>query len=251
MFLVVDGLEFKYKSKEILKNISFKLEREELVAILGNNGAGKSTLLKCICKILKPNKGVILIDNFNLNKLSIKEISKKIGYIAQKNYPCNMTVFDYLLLGRKPHINWNVGERDIKIVEDIIKMLNLEDYALKNLNELSGGEQQKIIIGRALVQEPEILLLDEPTNNLDLRNQLEIMNIIKNLTKKRNILTITVLHDLNLALRYCDKYILMKDGKIYGYGNKKIINENSIKEVYGVNATIKNIDNIPIVIPFL
>lgn len=160
-----------------------------------------------------------------------------------------MTVFDTVLLGRKPHIKWEITDRDIEITYKVLKLLNLEDYALRYTNELSGGELQKVIIARALVQEPQILLLDEPTNNLDLKNQLEVMKIIRDISKSQNIASIVVMHDLNLALRYSDKFIMLKDGKIFAEGDRSIINPENIKAVYGVNAFVENIRGIPVVIP--
>ena len=249
MILSVDGVEFAYKSRQILNNIKFEVKRGEVVSILGVNGAGKSTLLKCINKILKPKRGTILIDNFDINNLDGYELAKKVGYVPQRAERNYMTVFDAVLLGRKPHIKWEVSDRDIEITHKVLKLLNLEGYALRYTNELSGGELQKVIIARALVQEPQILLLDEPTNNLDLKNQLEVMKIIRDISKSQNIASIVVMHDLNLALRYSDKFIMLKNGVIYAEGGKEIINPENIKAVYGVDAYVENVKGIPVVIP--
>ena len=249
MILSVDGVEFAYRSRKVLNNIKFEVKRGEVVSILGVNGAGKSTLLKCINKILKPKRGTILIDNFDINQLDSLELAKKVGYVPQRAEGNYMTVFDAVLLGRKPHIKWEVSDRDIEITHKVLKLLNLEDYALRYTNELSGGELQKVIIARALVQEPQILLLDEPTNNLDLKNQLEVMRIIRDISKSQNIASIVVMHDLNLALRYSDKFIMLKDGVIYAEGGKEIINPENIRAVYGVDAYIENVKGIPVVVP--
>ncbi|AAB98070.1 ferric enterobactin transport ATP-binding protein [Methanocaldococcus jannaschii DSM 2661] len=249
MILSVDGVEFAYKSRQILNNIKFEVKRGEVVSILGVNGAGKSTLLKCINKILKPKRGTILIDNFDIKNLDNLELAKKVGYVPQRAEGNYMTVFDAVLLGRKPHIKWEVSDRDIEITHKVLKLLNLEDYALRYTNELSGGELQKVIIARALVQEPQILLLDEPTNNLDLKNQLEVMKIIMDISKSQNIASIVVMHDLNLALRYSDKFIMLKDGVIYAEGGREVINPENIKAVYGVDAYIENVRGIPVVVP--
>ena len=249
MILSVDGVEFAYKSRQILNNIKFEVKRGEVISILGVNGAGKSTLLKCINKILKPKRGTILIDNFDINQLDNLELAKKVGYVPQRAEGNYMTVFDAVLLGRKPHIKWEVSDRDIEITYKVLKLLNLEDYALRYTNELSGGELQKVIIARALVQEPQILLLDEPTNNLDLKNQLEVMRIVREVSKSQNIASIVVMHDLNLALRYSDKFIMLKNGVIYAEGGKEIINPENIRAVYGVDAYVENVKGIPVVIP--
>ncbi|WP_292460914.1 ABC transporter ATP-binding protein [Methanothermococcus sp.] len=249
MILSVDGVEFAYKSRKILNNIKFEVKKGEVVSILGINGAGKSTLLKCINKILKPKRGTILIDNFDINKLDNYVLAKRVGYVPQRAEGNYMTVFDAVLLGRKPHIKWEVSERDIELTHKVLKLMNLEDYALRYTNELSGGELQKVIIARALVQEPQILLIDEPTNNLDLKNQLEVMRIVRDILKSQNIASIVVMHDLNLALRFSDKFIMLKDGKIFAEGGKEVISPENIEEVYGVRVHVDEYKGIPIVVP--
>jgi len=249
MILSIDGVEFWYKSKKILENVTCKIRRGSVVSILGVNGAGKSTLLKCINKILKPKKGTILIENINIKDMDELEIAKKIGYVPQNSHGNFLNVFDAVLLGRKPYIKWDITDRDIKITYEVLKMLELEEYALRYTNELSGGELQKVIIARALVQEPEILLLDEPTNNLDLKNQIEVMNLIRNISLAKNIVSIVVMHDLNIALRYSDKFIMLKDGKIFAEGGKEVIEPHNIKEVYGVDVYIGEINGIPVIVP--
>ncbi|NPA63290.1 MAG: ABC transporter ATP-binding protein [Methanococci archaeon] len=249
MILSVDGVEFHYKSRKILNGIKFSVNRGEIVSILGINGAGKSTLLKCINKILKPRRGTILIDNFDINNLNSYELAKRVGYVPQRASGNYMTVFDMILLGRKPHIKWDVSERDIEITYKILKLLNLEDYALRYTNELSGGELQKAVIARALVQEPQVLLLDEPTNNLDPKNQLEVMRTIRDISKSENIASIVVMHDLNLALRYSDKFIMLKEGKIYAEGDHNIITPENIKAVYGIDVYVEEVRGIKVVVP--
>lgn len=249
MILSIDGVEFSYRSRNVLNNITCKIKRGEVVSILGVNGAGKSTLLKCINKILKPKRGTILIENTNIKDIKGSEIGKKIGYVPQRSNGNYMTVFDFVLLGRKPYIKWDVTDKDIEITNEVLKMINFEEYALRYTNELSGGELQKAIVARALVQEPKILLLDEPTNNLDLKNQIEVMNIIRHISSTKNIATIAVMHDLNTALMYSDKFIMLKDGKIFVEGGKEIINPKNIKEVYGVDVHIGEINGVQVIVP--
>jgi iron complex transport system ATP-binding protein len=248
MIVSVDNIYFSYNSKDVLKNLKFEVNRGEVVSILGVNGAGKSTLLKCINRMLKPKRGTILVDNFNLNKLNSEEIAKKMAYVSQSVHSNYITVFDAVLLGRKPHIKWEVSKKDIEITGNILKLMNLEEDALRYTRELSGGELQKVALARALVQEPQILLLDEPTNNLDLKNQMEVMRIIRNISKSQNIASIVVMHDLNLTLRFADKFIMLKDGMIYSKGDSSIINSENINEVYNVNAYVDNYNGIPIVV---
>lgn len=158
-------------------------------------------------------------------------------------------------MGRKPHIKWDISEKDLEIVQKILEILELEEFALKYLDELSGGELQKAFIARALAQEPQILLLDEPTNNLDLKNQIEVMRIIKEIVKNNNIfsivvLSIVVLHDINLALRFSDKFLLLKNGAIFAYGEMEIITSENISSVYDIPVAIEMIGDIPMVVPF-
>ena len=169
MILSVNNIDFSYNGKNVLKNVKFTVKKGEVVSILGVNGAGKSTLLKCINRMLKPKKGTILVDNFNLNKLNGGEIAKKMAYVSQMVFGNYITVFDAVLLGRKPHIKWDVSKKDLEITGKVLELMHLEENALRYTKELSGGELQKVVIARALVQEPQILLLDEPTNNLDLK----------------------------------------------------------------------------------
>ena len=248
MILKVDGVEFSYNSTPILKGINFEIKKGEITTILGPNGAGKSTLLKCINGFLKPKNGIIMIENFTIESLSVSEISKKIGYVPQSNNGNFMTVFDTVLLGRKPYIKWRPSEIDFKLVEETLKLIGVEDIALKRTNELSGGELQKVILARALVQKPKMLFLDEPTNNLDIKNQLEVMQIISKITHEKGIASIIVMHEINLALRYSDKFIAMKDGTIYAQG-KEIIEPQLIKEIYGINAIVEKINGFPFIIP--
>jgi iron complex transport system ATP-binding protein len=177
MILSVDGVEFRYPSHLVLKDVKFEVDNGDCLAILGTNGVGKSTLLKCINKILKPQQGVITIEKDEVFKLSRREVAQRIGYVSQRHEGGRFTVFDAIILGRKPHITWDVTARDMEIVNRIIKILGLEEFSLRFIDELSGGELQKVVIARALAQEPRVLLLDEPTSNLDLRNQLDDSDI--------------------------------------------------------------------------
>ncbi len=249
MMLEVDGVEFSYDSVAVLKEVRFEVEGGEVVAILGPNGAGKSTLLKCISGILKPRKGLVMVEGSPLESLGPQELAKRLGYVAQINVGNFMTVFDAVLLGRKPYIGWGAGEEDIKLVEEALKLVGLEKLSLRRTNELSGGELQRVMLARALVQEPRILLLDEPTNNLDLRNQLEVMKLVSEITHQRDIATIVVMHDINLSLRYADKFLVMKEGIIYAEGRREVIEPQLVKEVYGIEALVENIRGFPTVIP--
>lgn len=249
MILTVQGLDFNYPSHRVLKDISFSVEKGECVAVLGTNGTGKSTLLKCINRILKPQKGAVFIGENEIQKLKQTDLAQKIGYVSQSNQSFRTTVFDAILIGRKPYIKWDVTEKDLDIVNKIIEMLELEKYSLRYIDELSGGEFQKVLIARALAQEPDILMFDEPTSSLDLKNQLEVIKIIKEIVKSKGISAVVTIHDLNLALRFADKFILLKEGKIFAAGGIEIMTSQNIEFVYSVSVRVEHLKNTVVVVP--
>lgn len=249
MILSIENLSFRYPSRPVLNGIRFAIQPGECLAVLGINGAGKSTLLKCINRILKPEKGAVYIEKTDSKKLSRGELAKKIGYVSQANRPARQTVFDTIMLGRKPYIKWDITEKDLEIVQKIIEMLDLQEYSLRYIDELSGGELQKVRIARALAQEPKVLLLDEPTSNLDLKNQLEVVRLIRKVVKKKKMAAVVTMHDLNLALRFADKFLFMKDGKIYAIGGMEVMTPKNIETVYSVSVKVETYDQLPVVIP--
>ncbi|WP_440953780.1 ABC transporter ATP-binding protein [Methanococcoides sp. FTZ1] len=160
-----------------------------------------------------------------------------------------MTAYDAILLGRKPHIVWNVKEKDNKVVRSFITKLELENLALRYINEMSGGEIQRVAIARALVQEPKLLLLDEPTSSLDLKKQLEILRTVKQIVKENNVSAVITMHDINLALRFADKYMFLKDGTIFAHGDQHMVVPETIEQVYGVATTVEELNGYRIVVP--
>lgn len=249
MMLRVKGVSFRYRSVPVLEDICFDVNEGELLTILGPNGVGKSTLLKCLNGILKPQSGCILIENDNLLKLHTLEIARRLGYVAQKSESARLTAFDAILLGRRPHIRWSVTEHDLRIVNAAIQRLNLEELSLRYVDEMSGGEFQKVCIARALVQEPKVLLLDEPTASLDLKNQLEILKLIKKVVIEHTISAVMSMHNLNTALRYSDKFLFLKHGTIFAAGKRHDITAEVIEAVYGVHVAIEHYQGHPIIIP--
>ena len=249
MILKVEGLSFEYPSHSVLNNVSFSIDKGQCLAILGVNGAGKSTLLKCLNKILRPKSGTMLIENESIKKFSSTDLAKKLGYVAQSSRGFRTTVFDAVLVGRKPYIKWDITKNDLKIVNKAIKMLELEDYSLRYMDELSGGELQKVFIARALAQEPSILMLDEPTSNLDLKNQLEVISIVKNVVRDKGISAVVTIHDLNLALRFADKFILLKNGEIFAAGGMEVITSENIEAVYSVPVKVGKFEENTLIVP--
>jgi iron complex transport system ATP-binding protein len=247
--LIVEDLSFQYPSRKVLNDVSLSLDKGECLSILGTNGVGKSTLLKCINRILKQQSGKVVVMGEDVRGLSGNDLAKRIGYVSQRNGFSISSVFDAVLLGRKPYIKWDVTKQDLEIVHDVMKSLGLEDFALRNVDELSGGEAQKVAIARALAQQSDVLMFDEPTSNLDLKNQLEVIGIIKNIVKERQISAIVTMHDLNMAFRFADKFLFLKGGKIFDAGDIHIVTEENILAVYGVPVKIQFHHDIPVVIP--
>lgn len=233
----------------ILDHISFEIENGQCLGILGNNGAGKSTLLKCLDGILHTYGTSILVDQDELLHMTSRKKAQTIAYVQQTSIPLEMTVYDTVLLGRKPYITWDASARDHEIVREVLTQMNLESYALRMMSRLSGGEVQKVLLAKAIVQEPRLLLLDEPTSNLDPYNQHEGLKLVRKITYEKRICVAVVLHDLNLAVRYCDRFLFLKDSKVYSFGGIETVSAKMIHEVYGMKANVIDYDQRKIVIP--
>ncbi|PKM73553.1 MAG: iron ABC transporter ATP-binding protein [Firmicutes bacterium HGW-Firmicutes-16] len=248
----VRNMTFAYDktTRNILEDVSFDIQRNECIAILGNNGAGKSTLLKCIDRICPAEKGVVLVDSQNAYKMSRTEMAQNIAYVPQISTYANMTVFDSILLGRKPYIKWDATTEDREIVSDIIHKMKLDSFALRTVSQLSGGEAQKVMLARALAQQPKLLLLDEPTSNLDPRNQHEVLQTVKKIAQENNICVAIIIHDLNLAIRYCDRFVFLKDSRVFSYGGLDTMTPENIEAVYQMHVHIIDYMGIPVIVPF-
>ncbi|MEA1865101.1 MAG: ABC transporter ATP-binding protein [Euryarchaeota archaeon] len=251
MKLKVNNVEFGYNSTLVLEDISMDLDRSEVIGIVGPNGAGKSTLIRCIDRILTPRGGSILLDGNNVSNMTRMEIAKRMGYVPQTTtrvFPA--TVFDTVLMGRRPHLGWKSSEEDVDRVLEILELLGIMEFAMRDFNEISGGQQQKVLIARALAQEADILLLDEPTSNLDIRHQLEVMDIMQGIVRHKGISAIVAIHDLNLASRYTDRLLLLNGGRIFAAGNpESVLTEENIRCAYGVEALVKSDGTRPYIIP--
>ncbi len=248
--LKVQDLGFQYGSHLVLEDIDFEAPYGHCVAILGNNGAGKSTLVKCLNKILSPRSGEVFLDERNLHTMSRTSLAKELAYVAQQSETARFTVYDAVMLGRKPYIKLSPSEEDYEIVHRMIEKLELTHMALAYIDELSGGELQKVMLARALAQQPKVLLLDEPTSNLDLKNQHDMLSLVEQIAKEENICVLMVIHDLNLALRYCDRFLFIKDGGIYAYGDEDVMNAEVISEVYGIPVAVEYSHGVKMVVPF-
>ena len=236
--LSIDQISFSYKETDALKAVSFLLEKGSVAAIVGPNGSGKSSLLKCMDRILTYQAGKIHLEDEELKTISPGRLSRKIAYVPQREYSAMpITVFDAVLLGRKPHIKWQITNQDIKIVSQMLEKLDLSEFAMRDVNSLSGGQQQRVSLARALCQQPEILLLDEPTANLDLYHQIEIMEYLTELAHEGMIVVIT-LHDINLAAQYCDKALMLNKGELFACGGKEIFTPENIQTLFHTQVEV-------------
>lgn len=249
MMLTVDGLAFSYRSEPVLDGVGFTVRAGESLAVLGNNGAGKSTLLRCIARVLRPGAGTVYLDGVDIHSLGSNGLARILGYVPQRTEASHMTVYDAVLVGRRPHITWGVSRHDHEVVERVVAQLGLEDLALRPIDELSGGELQKTVIARALASEPRVLLLDEPTASLDLRNQLDVLDLVKRVTAEQGVAVVAVMHDLNLTLRFADSFLFLADGRVRACGGPEVVTSETISAVYGVPVHVTSIGGRTVVVP--
>ena len=249
MMLNIRDLHFTYNSHPLLARVNFSLDRGQVLAILGPNGVGKTTLLKCMNAMQRPSSGAVLVEERDILTLSPSTIARDIGYVSQRSESSRLTVFDAVLMGRTPHIRWRIGKEDLGKVGAIIESLGLAGMTMRYADSLSGGELQKVCIARALVQEPSLLLLDEPTSALDLKNQVEIMGLIRRVVDEHRIAAVMTMHDLNMALRHADRTVFLKDGAIHAVAAPDEVTAEIIEQVYGLPVRIHHLDGQPIVLP--
>lgn len=250
----VENLKFSFERRQILDGINFSAKSGEFVGILGPNGCGKSTFLKNILRILCPQSGIINVLDRPLKDYSLKQLAKTLGFVPQKSVlGAPLTVEEIIFMGRFSHLKsqfagYDKDDRD-KVLE-VMKLLDIAHFAKRAANSLSGGEFQRVLLARAIVSEPRILLLDEPTSALDLNFAVEILKLVSKLTKELNLLSVIVLHDLNLAALFCDRVVMLKDGKLAYEGCvKQLYTKEILKEIYGLNCDIIEHNGNVVVIP--
>jgi iron complex transport system ATP-binding protein len=255
VLLTVDGVECRYGSIKVLEDVNLSVKGGDFVGILGPNGSGKTTLLKSISRILKPYKGTILLNEADIYSLKSVDVAKQLAVVPQEtSIGFNFSALDIVLMGRNPHMKrfQMENEKDMAVARKVMNLTNIWHLAERPINELSGGEKQRVIIARALAQEPKILLLDEPLTHLDIMNQLEIMDLVKDLCMKEKLVVLAVFHDFNLAARYCNSAILLKDSKVFAAGSlTEVLTSENIKSVFNVDAIVKKhiVTNSLFVIP--
>jgi iron complex transport system ATP-binding protein len=241
--LTVDGVECRYGSIKIIEDMSLAVKDGDFVGILGPNGSGKTTLLKSISRTLKPHKGTILLEKSDIYRLKSIDVAKQLAVVPQEtSIGFSFTALDVVLMGRNPHLArfQMESQSDMDIARKAMMKTNIWHLAERPVNELSGGEKQRVIIARALAQEPKILLLDEPLTHLDMINQLEIMDLVKELCVKEGLIVLAVIHDLNLAARYCNMALLLNKGRIFSAGTlETVLTSENIRSVFRVDAIVK------------
>lgn len=249
MKLRVQDVEFGYSSSPTIRDVTFGVEAGDLLGIVGPNGVGKTTLLKCLNRILQPRRGAVLLDGDDLTTMARTAVARRVGYVAQRSVASRMTVYDMVLLGRIPRIGWGVGSDDLRVADAVIELLGLGELALRYADELSGGELQLVQIARALVQEPLVMLLDEPTSNLDINNQHRLMSTIQQVVRSNAIAAIMTIHDVNLAIRYANKFILMRDGAVFAAGGREVITPAAMRAVFSIEVHVGEVSGIPFLVP--
>jgi iron complex transport system ATP-binding protein len=249
MNLSVSGLCFGYHRHPVLHDVTFSLPGGSILGILGRNGVGKSTLLKCMNGILRPQAGTIRLGEKNISDMACQQIARHFGYVPQSSVNPELTVFDTVLLGRRPYLRWAPTAHDLHIVEEVLDTVQLKPLALRPVNSLSGGEQQKVCIARALAQEPDVLLMDEPTSSLDLKNQLRVIHLLVRSVRERGLSALVCVHDINLALRFVDYFLFLHQGTVYACVPKAEVTGQMIKEVYDVDVIVRQVGAHRVVVP--
>ncbi len=250
----VQNVSLGYGRKVVLKDISFQANLGEMVGLIGPNGCGKSTIIRALSRVISPSAGKILLDGQDITTLPRNALARLLGVVPQMPLlPSIFTAFEIVLMGRNPHLGLFQYERpsDISIALQAMERTKTDVLAGRRVNELSGGEIQCVLVARVLAQETEVVLLDEPTANLDIGRQVEILDLIKNLCLESNLTVLAAIHDLNLAAQYCDRLLLVNDGRIFAEGTpSEVINPANIREVYGAEGCVYNhpANNMPVVL---
>lgn len=237
--LNIENLHFAYGgNSDVLQGADLELSQGEVGILLGKNGSGKTTLFKSLLGLVKPQKGSIAFRGENLLKLNRLQRARRIGYVPQDIQFGALTVFDSVLMGRISYFGIRAGKEDYEAVEKLLADMGLLELAHRNVEELSGGERQKIAIARAMAQEPQMMVFDEPTGNLDIANEQLIIREAKKLAKEKNIAILASLHDLNQALALGDKFFFLKDGIVKYAGGKEVFTPEVIKDIFDADVEL-------------
>lgn len=251
MQIDMDKLEYGYDPKyPVLKGIDLRLDKPEFVCIMGPNGVGKSTLIHCINKILKPTGGSVLLDGRDVSEMKLKEVADHLGYVpatSEDSFP--LTVVDTVMVGLQNDFKFGTTKDDLTRVYDVLRLMKIEHLAMRNFNELSAGQHQKVVLARGLVRTPPAVLLDEPTSNLDIKHQIEVVKVLSRLPRERGMLVVMISHDINITAKFADRIIMIHDGVIFADGDPSdVLTKENIRTVYGVDTDIIQVNGRPHVI---
>lgn len=243
----LENMSFGYDEKLILENVNLEINKPGLLCILGPNGVGKTTIVKNMNKLLKPTAGHVFVNDVDVSKMSHLDIARIMAFVPNSsNSVFSMTVGEFILMGRHPRAGYTTSERDIQVVDSAIEIMGLQEFAERDVRQLSAGQTQRVLIARGLVQEPEILILDEPTSNLDVKYQMDVMKFLKAYARDRKIVVIMVCHDLNITAAYADRVLLLYGKNVYADGKASdVLTAENIKTVYKVDAEVTDHNGVP------
>ncbi|MFD1687015.1 ABC transporter ATP-binding protein [Halobellus litoreus] len=247
--ITFDGVSAGYDGSAVISDISFDVQSGEIVGLLGPNGVGKSTLLKCAVGILDPLSGSVRVNGRPVDDYERDALARTVGYVPQSeptNFP--RTVFQTVLMGRKPHFGTRPGPRDRQVVATLLDWLELDEFAMRDVNSLSGGQHQKVILARVLAQEPRGLILDEPTSDLDIRHEVEALSLLRD-EAPNGLGILHAMHDLTLATRYSDRIVLLGEDGVYSQGPPSSLTAADVSNVYGIDVTIHEVDDEIVIMP--
>ena len=248
--LSVENVTFRYdrQGPDVLRGVNLELKSGEIGILLGRNGSGKTTLFQNILGILNPRSGTIRLDGEDSRRLSRAQRARRIAYVPQDIRFGALSVFDSVLMGRVSYFGMKAGQADYLAVERILRDMGLEGFAQRNVEELSGGERQKIAVARAMAQEPKLMVFDEPTGNLDIANEQQIITEAKRLAREKNIAILSSLHDLNRAMEFGDRFFFLKDGVVKYTGGKECFREDVLRDIFDINVKIAQVDGQPVIL---
>jgi iron complex transport system ATP-binding protein len=247
--LRVRNLCASYGPAAVLRTVSFELPAASILGIIGRNGAGKSTLLKCLNGLHRPDSGEVTVMGEALHRMSMRHIARCVGYVPQRSHDEHMTVFESVLIGRRPHIRFQASRKDLALVQGLLEYVGLHAMAFRSTREISGGEFQKVLIARALVSAPEIVLLDEPTNNLDLESQVKVMQLLTHSAREHGMTIVMSVHDVNAAFQYADYLLLLNNGEVLKYARTTDIAQPDLERIYNVPLAQCRLNGNPVFMP--